>query len=70
MICRFAAPDGSEQQIEILAHGQQVVLFGVHPDTQRPYSWHGGEPGEIKREEHRWSAKPTCAPFLQTPLSC
>jgi AAA domain/Bifunctional DNA primase/polymerase, N-terminal len=51
MICRFAAPDGSEQQIEILAHGQQVVLFGVHPDTQRPYSWHGGEPGEIKREE-------------------
>jgi hypothetical protein len=47
----FTAPDGSAQQIEILAHGQQVVVAGIHPDTGKPYSWHGGEPGEIEREK-------------------
>ncbi len=36
------------EKIEFLADGQQVVLFGVHPDTRRPYRWHGGKPGEIK----------------------
>jgi hypothetical protein len=47
----LTAPDGSTQKIEILATGQQVVVSGIHPDTQKPYSWHGGEPGQIKREE-------------------
>ena len=27
-------------KIEFLCNGQQVVLFGVHPDTKKPYSWH------------------------------
>jgi hypothetical protein len=40
----FTAPDGSEQKIEILASGQQVVVHGIHPDIAKPYSWHGGEP--------------------------
>jgi hypothetical protein len=44
----FTAPDNGPQQIEIMCDGQQVVVFGIHPTTQRPYSWHGGEPGEIK----------------------
>jgi AAA domain/Bifunctional DNA primase/polymerase, N-terminal len=44
-------PDGSSQKLEVLADGQQVVLFGTHPDTGKPYYWHGGEPGEIKRED-------------------
>ena len=47
----FTAPDGSTQKIEILATGQQIVVAGIHPDTKRDYSWHGGEPGAIKREE-------------------
>jgi hypothetical protein len=38
-------------KIEILANGQQVVAFGTHPETKRDYSWHGGEPGEIRRED-------------------
>jgi hypothetical protein len=25
--------------IEVLCDGQQVVLFGIHPDTQRPYTY-------------------------------
>jgi len=46
------APDGSEsQKLELLAKGQQVVGFGIHEDTHKPYSWFGGEPGTIKREE-------------------
>jgi hypothetical protein len=49
--CRFTAPDGSEQKIEILAYGQQVVVSGIHPETQREYSWYGGEPVEIKRAD-------------------
>jgi hypothetical protein len=46
------APDGSEgQKLELLAEGQQVVAFGIHEDTHKPYIWVGGEPGEIKRDE-------------------
>jgi hypothetical protein len=31
--------------------GQQFVAFGIHPDTKLPYYWHGGSPGEVKRED-------------------
>jgi hypothetical protein len=46
------APDGStDQKLEFLGNGQQVVIFGIHPDTKAPYSWHGGrEPGAIPRD--------------------
>ena len=26
----------------MLAHGQQFIVDGIHPDTERPYSWHAG----------------------------
>jgi hypothetical protein len=42
----LTAPDGStDQKIEFLGDGQQIVAFGIHPTTNRPYSWHGGVPG-------------------------
>ena len=47
----FTAPDGSEQKIEILGDGQQIVVAGIHPDTKRDYSWHGGEPWTTPREQ-------------------
>jgi RecA-family ATPase len=48
----FATPDGSSHKIEVLGSGQQIVIAGVHPDTKKPYSWHGGyEPGAIPRED-------------------
>jgi len=47
----FTARDGSTQKIEVLATGQQIVVAGIHPDTKRDYSWHGGEPGQVKRKE-------------------
>jgi hypothetical protein len=40
----------TDQKIEILADGQQVVVDGVHPETQQPYAWHGGEPWNTPRE--------------------
>ena len=46
------APDGdTRQKLELLGDGQQVVGFGIHEDTRKPYTWFGGEPGAIKRDE-------------------
>src|SRR5262249_13606255 len=51
IVRKFTMPDGSEQRIEIMGNGQQVVCYGLHKDTHQPYSWHGGEPGTVKRED-------------------
>ena len=51
IVRKFAMPDGSEQKLEVLSNGQQVVCYGLHKDTHQPYSWHGGEPGAVKRED-------------------
>lgn len=32
------------EQIEVLTDGQQLVAFGIHPGTGKPYSWHDKEP--------------------------
>ena len=39
------------REIELLANGQQVVVDGIHPDTGKPYAWHGGSPAETKRKD-------------------
>ena len=51
IVRKFAMLDDSEQKLEILSNGQQVVCYGLHKDTRQPYSWHGGEPGAVKRED-------------------
>ena len=33
--------NGQKAQVEILCDGQQVVISGIHPDTQKPYYWSG-----------------------------
>jgi hypothetical protein len=43
--------DQKIQKLEVLGDGQQLVVAGIHPDTDRPYRWWGGEFGEIKRCE-------------------
>jgi hypothetical protein len=40
---------GTKEKLEFLGDGQQYVAFGVHPDTGQPYTWRGGEPGEVPR---------------------
>jgi len=45
------APNGdTTQKVELLALDQQVVVDGVHPCGRR-YTWQGGTPLEIAREE-------------------
>jgi P4 family phage/plasmid primase-like protien len=39
--------DDSKAQIEILADGQQLVAYGIHPDTGKPYSWPDGSPETV-----------------------
>jgi hypothetical protein len=46
MVQYFKSPNGEEHKIEILGSGQQVVAFGDHPLTHKPYAWYGGCPGE------------------------
>lgn len=48
----LVAPDGSTgQKLELLGQGQQLVAFGIHPDTKKPYQWIAGEPGTVARSE-------------------
>jgi Protein of unknown function (DUF3987)/Bifunctional DNA primase/polymerase, N-terminal len=42
------------EKLEFLGDGQQLVCFGIHPDTERPYRWHGEElcePGEVRHDQ-------------------
>jgi hypothetical protein len=65
LVRKFAAPNGSgEQRIEVMADGQQVVVFGPHKETGRPYSWHGGEPGTVAREHLPYVCEDDMAVFL------
>jgi hypothetical protein len=45
------APNGNEERIEFLANGNQVVVHGIHPDTHKPYTWHGGSPFECRHDD-------------------
>jgi len=36
---KFSDPDGNTNCIEILGKGQQLVAYGIHPDTQQEYRW-------------------------------
>jgi hypothetical protein len=43
----FIGPNGIEHKTEILGLGQQIIISGIHPDTGRPYAWHGGAPSTV-----------------------
>ena len=52
IVVNLIAPDGSEgQKIEFLADGEQVVVAGVHPQTQQSYSWSNGGLEQVKYED-------------------
>jgi uncharacterized protein DUF3987/bifunctional DNA primase/polymerase-like protein len=46
----FTSPDGRKHRVEVLADGQQVVVFGKHPEAGTDYTWHGGEPGSVAHD--------------------
>ena len=60
VVNRSRWPGSWHRKIEFLCKGQQVV-DGIHPDTHRPYSWHGGtlrsvgsgSPSITKAEAHQ-----------------
>jgi hypothetical protein len=45
----FDAPaaDGKLPRIEILASGQQLIAYGTHPETKRPYLWEPAGPMQV-----------------------
>jgi putative DNA primase/helicase len=47
----FTSPDQKENFVEVLCDGQQIIVHGVHPETGKNYSWHGGEPGDVMRAD-------------------
>ena len=36
---RYVDSNGKVHGIELLSHGQQFVAYGIHPDTNRSYTW-------------------------------
>lgn len=40
----FSTGDSKRSRVEVLGKGQQFVAFNIHPDTQKPYEWFGGDP--------------------------
>jgi hypothetical protein len=41
----------SGEKLELLCDGQQLVVDGIHPETRKAYTWFGGEPWRIRRDE-------------------
>jgi hypothetical protein len=48
---RYQMPDGSKAHFEILGAGQQVVAFGIHPNTRQPYHWLDRSPADMPLAE-------------------
>src|SRR5262245_60986518 len=48
---KLVAANGQTAKVELLCDGQQVVVAGIHPETLRPYTWHGSEPWKIDKED-------------------
>lgn len=44
-------PDGTKLQVEILGAGQQLVGFGIHPDTLQQYVWPEASPRAHRFDE-------------------
>jgi hypothetical protein len=68
LVRNLAAPDGSLQKIEILGDGQQYIVDGIHPETERPYGWHGGELANSKREDLPYVRRADMEKFLDAAV--
>lgn len=42
---------GLIEKIEILSEKQHCVIYGTHPETGKPYTWHDGEPCDMPIDE-------------------
>ncbi len=57
-----------EQKLEFLGDGEQLVCFGFHPDTRKPYAWHGGSPGKIKHEDLPYITEQEAQAFMDNAV--
>lgn len=44
-------PSIREKEVQVLGRGTQVVLFGLHPKTERPYTWPRATPLDISLKD-------------------
>jgi hypothetical protein len=58
------APDGKLPRIEILASGQQLIAYGIHPDTRRPYLWEPAGPMQVPARQLPVISAKTADQFL------
>jgi hypothetical protein len=67
----FDAPasDGKLPRIEILASGQQLICYGVHPETKRPYLWEPAGPMQVPANQLPVITAKTADQFLADALS-
>jgi hypothetical protein len=65
----IAPKGGTDQKIELLADGQQVVVFGTHPNTDKPYAWFGGEPTSIKHDELPYISEDEAKQFVADAIA-
>jgi hypothetical protein len=47
---RWTDETGQKHQLEILCKGQQLAVYGIHPDTNLPFTWPSARLGQTPRE--------------------
>jgi hypothetical protein len=63
-----AGADGKLPRIEILASGQQLIAYGIHPDTKRPYLWEPAGPMQVPVKQLPVITAKTADQFLADAL--
>jgi AAA domain/Bifunctional DNA primase/polymerase, N-terminal len=67
----FVSPDGHSHKVEVLCSGQQIVVHGIHPTTQAPYTWQGPAPGPgLKRDALPLLSLDKAAEFIAASEQC
>jgi P4 family phage/plasmid primase-like protien len=58
-------PGDKAHKVEILAAGQQIVCYHIHPDTGKPYRWNGaGEPLTVPVAKLPRVTREQCVEFI------
>ncbi len=47
----FYKINGENHRVEVMRAGQQVVAFGTHPETHKPYEWLGDSPLDVEFDD-------------------
>lgn len=60
---------GERAAVEILCDGQQVAIFGTHPNTKRPYEWITETPLDVSRDDLPYLSKSDAGGLLTALVS-